>query len=626
MIRRVLLTILFFITFFAQSAFSREIFKITSVNFDTSNALILLTSPDNTLEPVAKNIKTVVLSNPKRVYFDLDWAVLTTPAQNWYFNTGNLKQIKVSQFSSEPAKVRVVMYFEDSFDPKKVAFFKINNNIVIKLKDAINDEEYFQPVYTEETASMSDFYENLTISDEDASKVQIAVNTSKSDDVMNQIQQAFNSSIAPPAALKPVSAKIPDGVKKDLKLKSKYYLSEAYVKPDGILISGFGSLCVEKPLYLTSPARVVFDVPNAVVNPEIRNREIKISETESLKIGQFDRNKARIVITSDALEKYVPIFSSDGQSLLITPMDKVNPETLFDKTTDAVSYFTKSLGAGTEEFIVAFNSPLVHSVKRDYSKLTVYMYNALRYNDENFKKAIKSTGFDDMEIQLIPKVGLKLVLPLEKTATVNTYMGADGKSLKVIIKGLKKQAPAPVQRVRTPGSCKAVIDAGHGGSDYGAIRSGINEKDINLDVAKRIQTILASKGASVEMTRQRDETVSLEARTMFSAEKDPDVFVSVHVNSSVRPEIKGIETHYYHPESLELARTIHSSLVSHLRTTDRGLFKSKFYVINHTEVPAVLVEIGFISNEQERAELVSEKRKQQTAEAIAEGILRYLKK
>lgn len=630
MFKKFLLTIIFFITIFAQGTFggktfAQEVFKVTSVNFDTSNSVIFLTSPDNTIEPILKNIKLVNLSNPKRAYFDIDSAVLTTSAQNWYFNSGGLKQIKIGQFSTNPNKIRIVMYFDENFDPKKVEFLKINNNIAIKLKNVTaGKDDYFLEVYSDETASSSEFYENLTISNEEAAKVQIAVNTKKDDEVLSQIQQAFNSSIAPTSSLKPVSEKIPEGIKKELKLKSKYYLDGVYIKSNAVLISGFGALQVEKPMYLTSPARVVFDIPNTVVNPDIRNKDIKINEKESVKIGQFDRNKARIVITSDSLEKFLPIFSSDNQSLLLAHSDAVDLESLFEKTTDAISYFAKPLGSQSDEFIIAFNSPVVHAVKKDSSKLTIYMYNALRFNEETYKSVIKSSNFHDMKIELMPKIGLKLTLPLDKTNSVNTYMGADGKSLKVIAKGIKREAYVAPKKV----SCgrKVVLDAGHGGSDYGAIRSGINEKDINLDIARRVQAMLSAKGADVEMIRQKDETVSLEDRTIFCANKDPDIFVSVHVNSSVKPEISGIETHYYHPESLDLARTVHASLVSNIKSKDRGLFKSKFYVINHTQVPAILVEIGFMSNDQERAELVSESRKQQTAKAIADGIWSYLNK
>ena len=87
----------------------------------------------------------------------------------------------------------------------------------------------------------------------------------------------------------------------------------------------------------------------------------------------------------------------------------------------------------------------------------------------------------------------------------------------------------------------------------------------------------------------------------------------------------GLETHYYHDYSIQLGKFVQNAMKKYINSPDRGLQKSKFYVINHTTMPAILVEIGFISNEGERAELVSESRQQATAKAIAEGIMNYYK-
>ena len=170
-----------------------------------------------------------------------------------------------------------------------------------------------------------------------------------------------------------------------------------------------------------------------------------------------------------------------------------------------------------------------------------------------------------------------------------------------------------------------VIDAGHGGTDVGATGGGIYEKDITLDVSKRVEAILKQRGYQVKMTRPDDKFVSLQDRVTINEGYSPDIFVSIHVNSSVRPEITGVETHYYHQYSMSLAQTVHSAFASAVQSPNRGLFKSKFYVINHTTCPAILVEIGFISNANERAQLVSEKRKQATAKSIADGIDNYFK-
>ena len=98
------------------------------------------------------------------------------------------------------------------------------------------------------------------------------------------------------------------------------------------------------------------------------------------------------------------------------------------------------------------------------------------------------------------------------------------------------------------------------------------------------------------------------------------------MNSCNSESPKGIETHYYHEDSVELADAVHQKLIKKIpNTANRGLLKSRFYVINHTTVPAILVEIGFISNAAERAELTTQQRKQATAEAIADGIIEFVK-
>lgn len=616
MLKKVLY-IIFFIIIFTQAVFAGEVFKVTSVNFDTSNSLIFLTSPDNTTEAIMKNVKLTKLQNPNRVYFDINSAVLTTASQSWYFSNG-VKQVKVSQFSTNPNKVRIVLYLDENFDQSKIKFLRVNNNIVIQFKDGMCQNEYFRTTYRDEKSSSSDFYENLSITSDDISKVKTVVSP---DNTLNQIQQAFDANKTIPSNIQPVSNKSADIIKKELRLKSKYYLDLISPKSNGFLLSGFGVAGIEKPMYLTEPARVVFDIPNSIINPDIANKELKIGQ-DTLKAAQFDSKRVRIVITSNQLEKYFPVFSSDGQSVLFVNSEDTD-FSLFNNTTDAVSYHVKTETPNAKEFTIGFNSPVVHSVRRDSSKLTINFYNALRYNDKTFKETVNNTGLEDMKIDLLPKVGLKLTLPLEKDFVVSSYMGADGKTIRIIVKGIKPKAKVCI---RPPGKNSVVLDAGHGGSDYGAIKSGINEKDINLDLAKRVQAILQSKGVTVYMIRNSDETVSLEERTNFTEEKNPQIFVSIHVNSSVKPQITGLETHYYHQESLELAQTVHASLVSHIKSPDRGLFKSRFYVINHTTVPAILVETGFLSNDGERTDLLTEKRKQQTAKAIAEGILNYIKR
>ena len=598
----IIILFIFAIFLFAQKACAEEFFKFTAVNFDTSNSIIVLSAQDTTDISIPEEIKIVKMENPSRIYFDIDNSIITFPKQEWNFNTNGIKQIKISQFSLNPYSVRFVMYYdENNFNPDNIKALKLKNNINLKLKnEKFCDNEYFQNTYREEHSSSSDFYEYLTIT-----------TPAPQDAVVDQIQEAFNSKAEQQFA------------KKELKLNTKYYLNQLTPRQNGILISGFGALTIERPMILQNPTRIVYDLPNTLVNTELRNKEFKINETESVKIGQFSVNKARIVITTENVNDYIPIYSSDNQSIIIANYKKTDNLTLFDNVSNAIAYGSEKTDSQTESMFLKFDAPVVHGLDRLNNKLIIYLYNVSKYHEENFKNTFANTNFKNATIELMPKIGLKLTIPLTQDAIVYSHLGADGKTLKVTVQGSKPSVIISPKACNQEGKKRIVIDAGHGGTDTGAIGGNINEKDITLNVAKKVEKLLKQKGFDVIMIRNDDSYISLQDRVDMSEASCPDIFVSIHVNSSVKSEIEGVETHYYHQESIALAQTVHASLASAIDTTNRGLFKSKFYVINHTTSPAILVEIGFISNEKERSQLAGDKRKQATAKAIAEGIENY---
>ncbi len=612
--KKLFLLLLFIITVFStfcSRAFAEDIFKITSANFDTSNSVMIISAQDNTLGQIMPDVKLITLENPKRAYFDINSAILTIPKQDWTFNSPGIKQVKISQFTTNPDIVRVVMYLDEDFSTSNIKFMKIKNNIVLKFKNSMCQNPYFQHTYRDEHASSGDFYEYTTIYT--PIKKEITENN-----IVEQLQEAFNTTVQQVTS--------PDVEKMQLRLNTKYYIDRVTTKPNAVLINGFGSLTVEKPMILTNPTRIVFDMSNTLVAQNIRNKEFKINETESVKIGQFSVNKARIVITTPNVEKYIPIYANDNQSLLIANINSVIPSSLYSTSADMLTYNLEEIDNQTDAMTLSFSHPVVHGFDRTNDSIIVYLYNVSRYNEETFKNTFAKSLFSKATISLMSGNGLKLTIPIDKDSLVNTYLGADGKALKISVKAPKKQIAPVTPIIKKPSGVKrVVIDAGHGGTDCGAIRNGINEKDITLDVSKRVESLLKKQGYQVTMTRTNDIYVSLADRVSISEANAPDIFVSIHVNSSTRPEITGIETHYYHQESLNLAQTVHSSLASTIKSNNRGLFKSKFYVINHTTAPAILIEIGFISNDNERAQLVSEKRKQDTAKAIVEGINNYFK-
>ncbi len=170
-----------------------------------------------------------------------------------------------------------------------------------------------------------------------------------------------------------------------------------------------------------------------------------------------------------------------------------------------------------------------------------------------------------------------------------------------------------------------VIDAGHGGTDPGAQRGDNNEKDMTLAIAMKLKKVLEEQGIRTIMTRADDTFVSLEDRVRITNEAQPDAFVSVHINSlETDRDIQGIETYYQTEQSKILANKIHENLVGKLQVPDRYVRKARFYVINHTPHPAVLAEVGFISNKTERDKLISSDYQLKVADSIGQGVILFL--
>ncbi len=215
-----------------------------------------------------------------------------------------------------------------------------------------------------------------------------------------------------------------------------------------------------------------------------------------------------------------------------------------------------------------------------------------------------------------------------------------------------------------------VIDAGHGGNDPGATRSNIKEKDITLAVALKLQKKLnALKKYEVILTRDEDKYLSLDERTKIANENKGDIFISLHVNAISDTKFYGIETFYLNiaadnyskrlealenaetqkkisdlqfiladllkkantQESIQLSTYIQSSLVSNLRRShknikDLGVKNAMFYVLLDTKMPSILVELGFITNLDERKQLLNEKYQNNLSESIIKGVENYFSK
>ncbi len=168
-----------------------------------------------------------------------------------------------------------------------------------------------------------------------------------------------------------------------------------------------------------------------------------------------------------------------------------------------------------------------------------------------------------------------------------------------------------------------ILDPGHGADDVGCSYDGINEKDINYDIALRLKKLLNELDYKVIFTHDDGEYVSPYARAKFANRKGGDLYISIHQNASDNTDAAGIETWYSlrNPRSIRLAEMIQSRFIADTGAENRGAkLTNSLIVIRETKMPSVLIECGFLSNENERQKLNDENYRQKIAASIAQAV------
>lgn len=174
------------------------------------------------------------------------------------------------------------------------------------------------------------------------------------------------------------------------------------------------------------------------------------------------------------------------------------------------------------------------------------------------------------------------------------------------------------------GKYSIVLDAGHGGEDGGTSSGDVVEKDITLAVVMRMKELLEEEGVEVVLTRDSDEAISLEDRTIVANGSEADLFVSIHCNYYEGDStVSGLECYYYEDsqEGEAYAEGIIGRLKQRNRITVRNAKADTFYVLKKTNIPAVLIELGYLSNGRECERLTSEEYQEKLASELVDCIL-----
>jgi N-acetylmuramoyl-L-alanine amidase len=255
--------------------------------------------------------------------------------------------------------------------------------------------------------------------------------------------------------------------------------------------------------------------------------------------------------------------------------------------------------------------------------------------------------FDSVRYSQFTPDTVRVVVDLNKTAKANVSLSSDKDSIYIDFDKNQKEdydnqggaAEYGLDMVDSRAADKlVVIDPGHGGTDPGsqAIQDGVeilNEKDVNLDIALRLNDMLEAAGVKTMMTRNSDTTVTLYDRPAAANEANADLYVSVHNNSSESSSARGTEVYYdskttessYGIYSKHLAEVIYANLLSTIGCTGRGAKSEPAYaVLNKTTMPAIIIEGAFLSNTDDLKLMMTDEFRQNYALAAAKGIIQIL--
>lgn len=319
---------------------------------------------------------------------------------------------------------------------------------------------------------------------------------------------------------------------------------------------------------ISNPQRIIIDIQNAWVSPNVKKAtNIDSRFAKAVRIAQHDSSTVRVVVESSMGKNNYKVFALKGGT-----------------TAYRVVMDLGKVGGGSKNSGIDFNP----QPKPDTSAS----------NNTNKGETV------------------------ETTPSVTTPSGTTTEP--AFTPGLKGKIIA--------------LDAGHGGSDTGAIGpTGVTEKGVTLRVAKALQKLLQAEGATVLMTRTTDTEVSpkkanasdveeLQARCDVGNDGNADIFISMHMDSFTNSTPSGTTGYYYtkgSKASQRLAQYVSEGVVTALGTGNRGTKSCNFYVVKHTDMPATLVEMAFISNDKEEKLMNSEAGINRAAEGILNGLRRF---
>ncbi len=449
---------------------------------------------------------------------------------------------------------------------------------------------------------------------------------------------------------------------------------------------------------LDGPARIFFDLRDTKLASTLVGKSFDVDDgfLKKVRVAQFAPGRTRVVLEVDNLSDYeafllpnpyrliIDIHGKNGRAKQIkaddagevasAPAEGAAPLKTLPKTVDTDSS-DDTQASGT---IVAAKKPTTTVVKKiveaedDDPEPSVPSSGAAKRNVVAAKKTVASDldSASDSSDATVATIASNPGGSAPKSGVRVLASGRSG-STSLDIREAKPTAGGDRSLIRALGLKigKIVIDPGHGGHDTGTIGpNGLEEKDLVLDVGRRLGKLLEARlGAEVVYTRKDDTFIPLETRTAIANQARADLFVSIHANSSHDPDARGVETYYLNftssPEALEVAarenavseksiyelqdlvkkialkekieesrefagdveQSLHTGLAAKSPgIRDRGVKKAPFIVLIGANMPSILAEVSFVSNPTDEHHLETSEYRQRIAESLYRGIANYV--
>jgi N-acetylmuramoyl-L-alanine amidase len=381
---------------------------------------------------------------------------------------------------------------------------------------------------------------------------------------------------------------------------------------------------------LTQPDRIYFDLLNTHLSESLANQTFPVGDgfLKQIRVGQNKPDIVRVVLDFESISRY-NVFSLPDPHRLVVDILGIEP---FPAPAPPRTVPTPTAPLEDPASPARDDAPVLAALDPEPTAPTS-------------TAAEVAPDPQPASADLSPPRDIALPLPAEPTS--------DGRF--------------PISRQLGLGARRVIIDPGHGGHDPGAMASGLREKDLVLDISRRVAKFLEEEDSyEVILTRSTDVFIPLEERTAIANSKEADLFVSIHANSSRNRRARGLETYYLNlatspeaeqtaarenavstrrmtelrdllsqimnnsriVESKEFAHHVHGSMVkravaSDSHSRDLGVKTAPFYVLLGANMPSVLLEVSFVSNPDDAKLLSSDEFRQKMAQSIADGIKSY---